>query len=270
MRRRAVVVVLALLVALAGCNGLGGTATEQSKASVTPAPVPTTAAGNGTVVAPGLTDRVVTDPLELARAHVATLRNRSYAVEYNRTVQYGNGSVRTRQGIDGTVGVKSQRYRFVVDWAGSAANDSRTVYHYDGRRVIRERSLGGVTTRRIVMDGRGIGAAPADPVDVLPFDPRFGDRLYRLLSAIGSSSVTAVTRTGSDRATYRVRTDVLGNLDRQVSNAAGVVIVEETGLVRQYRFRYETVRDGQSVTVIEQFSVSNVSAASRATATAGE
>jgi hypothetical protein len=260
MRRRVAVVVLSLLVVLAGCNGVGGPATDQSRESVTPAPVPTTAAGNGTVVAPGVTDRGVTDSLALARAHVATLRNRSYAVRYDRTVRFANGTVRARQVIDGTVGVQNERYRLAVDWRGAATNDSRTDYQYDGRRVVRERTLGGVTTRRIVMDSRGIGAAPADPVDVLPFDPRFGDRLHTLVSAIGSASVTPVTRAGTARATYRIRTRVLGNLGRQVSDASGVVIVTESGLVREYRFRYETVRSGQPVTVTERFRVTNVTA----------
>lgn len=95
---------LAVLIALAGCSSPAAPATPTGTS--TAAPVPTT--DPSTVLAPGVTVRGVEDPVTLAETHTAALDGTTVTVEIEESRRYANGSLRwhrtATQWIDATGG----------------------------------------------------------------------------------------------------------------------------------------------------------------------
>lgn len=90
-----------LLVVLAGCSGIGGTAGdsgEQEVETVTPVPVPDADPERGRST--GIDGSGVSDPWSLAAAHSERIENRSYRLVSNQTVQYENGTLRSQYRTD--------------------------------------------------------------------------------------------------------------------------------------------------------------------------
>ena len=90
-----------LLVVLAGCSGIGGTAGdsgEQEMETVTPVPVPDADPERGRST--GIDGSGVSDPWSLAAAHSERIENRSYRLVSNQTVQYENGTLRSQYRTD--------------------------------------------------------------------------------------------------------------------------------------------------------------------------
>ena len=91
MRRVAVL----LCVLLAGCSGFAATDPGPDTPTVTPVALD----GGGTPtggdsLAPGLTERGVTSPLALARAHATAVETREHAFVHQWRVEFANGTVR--------------------------------------------------------------------------------------------------------------------------------------------------------------------------------
>ncbi|WP_276261256.1 DUF7537 family lipoprotein [Haloglomus litoreum] len=107
------VVVLAVLLATAGCSGLapgsGGPPTE----SLTPAPVPAGSAD----YPPGVTAEGVVNPERLALAHDQVLENRSYRLRSNRSTYFIDDSVRSRIDLDLRLD-RNRTYLAAVETAG--------------------------------------------------------------------------------------------------------------------------------------------------------
>lgn len=102
MRPAVGVVVAVLVVVIAGCGN------PLNSGEQTPA-----TEDGLTVAAPGVTGDGVEDPYRLARAHEASLRNRSYTLRSVVTEQWPNGSMRSR--IDSTLRVANGHDRYVFE-----------------------------------------------------------------------------------------------------------------------------------------------------------
>lgn len=103
------------LLVLAGCGGLGGG---------TPTPAPTapaeTTAGADAFVAPGVTREGIADPDALARAHGAAVEGRSYVLASERVARYPNGTLRSRLTVRVALGA-DHGYRATASTAGPEA-----------------------------------------------------------------------------------------------------------------------------------------------------
>lgn len=262
---------LAALVVLAGCGGFASEQGGTPTATVTPAPVPTTGPTPTSTpqrIAPGVTGDGVA-PFALAGAHDDRLRNVAFRLLHSRTV-VANGSVRHRQVTSGEFRAGYRRYRVVVENSGPAGANSRVVYEYDGRQVTRERSSGNASTSWVVMDSPSDGAPPADPVAALPFDPTFGIRIGRVLSSAGTVRVDpqAPRNLFADKLSLVRASDFpSGTPEQGVQNASFRALVDPDGLVRLYQLRYETVRNGTHVTVVERLRYTIVDETGEPTAT---
>lgn len=134
MVSRRAVVLLAALLAAAGCAGSDGPA--PAGPSVTPAPVPTDAPPTpGVRLAPGLSEAGVVSPLALVSAHTDVLRSNPYRVRLVERVERLDGTPVGGRLVEGTV-VSATVYRLrvvrtrgnatVVEWERYA--DGRSLY----------------------------------------------------------------------------------------------------------------------------------------------
>jgi hypothetical protein len=262
MRSRPGVVVLALLVALAGCNGLAGTDTGTETAAVTPVSVPATEgdpAGPSERARewpPGLSNGSLVDPVALARAHVAELDRRSYIVWQTRAVVASNGTVVTNRTIRGTFSA-GERYRVVIERRGPSVigNGQRVVAHADGQRTSREVFVRRDVERRLLRNRSGIDMQ-VDSRSVLDFRPDFGTRLRWALTAAENTTVDRQfpNTLDSDDASYHVEADIATNGTAEQATWSGTLsaTVDANGIVRLYSLAYTTTRDGERVRIREQ------------------
>jgi len=264
-RRR---VLLATLLALAGCNGLAGAGTDTGPESITPvSPAVTERGGTPTTDSrypPGLAADGFTDPQTLARAHADALDERGYTLWHTRTTTFANGTVLENRTIRGTFGA-GQRYRAEIEHRGLNATGEREriVAYSDGQRTTRQVIVTQAGDRRLLRN-RSAADIPAEPLSVVEFEPDFRTRLGRALAAVENASVeTQFPNTlDSTGRSYRIEGDLAANSTSFPGTWNGSVsaTVAPDGIVRVYSLSYTTTRYGQRVRVTERGGYVNLDA----------
>jgi len=261
---------LAVLLVLAGCNGLGlsGGAdggTTPSSDAVTPAPVPATASPTGTPAAdtpPGITESGVLDVEALTNAHRSVLANRSFAVtvqstDRDRLSSLGRYTIRVgpddREG-DPATGVST----------GGAVQLGRTPFLMTTDRGATPLAYGDADARFVrdvtTVDGDAVVESErvtmAPPITVRP--------VARGLNNIpnGAADVTQVRRDGETffrvYVTDRGR-EVGENYSRSVAPVGGATnysltaYVRADGFVKTINQRYDVQRNGTRTRVEQRW-----------------
>lgn len=244
---------VALVVLLSGCSGVGESGTTSP--SLTPVPVPEVTPALSPVgdddrwLAPGLTDRGVEQAWLLGRAHETVLANTSYTARTVETTRYANGTVRGR--IRTTVRATPGTFHTVSTPTGTHA---RAYPFPDAERV----EVYGVDGRLhfAVTDADGTWHFSFDRADAgVP-------SLYVLLSSVETRTAGTVTRNGTTlhrvRATelrestgFAVAVGVAANgfEGSAVGNVSLRALVDSRGLVREYELAYTLGRDGPDLRV---------------------
>lgn len=247
-------VVLAVLVVLSGCSGLPA-GTEGSTTTLTPVSVPeqTRSVDTGErVLAPGLTAAGVRDPGRLSRAHERALRDRSFTVASNTTVEGPNGTL-SREDSRLQVAAGWERY-YSSRVAERAPEYSVTVFRprlelwFDGSvTYFRGTRAGNVTYAR--QAGSAMG------------DLSRRDRLY----ALYASFETRVESTGEGYRVVGTRLTSPAVLNAPLlveapRNATFVAVLTPDGRVRRYRVAYDATLDNRRVRLVRRVRFSNVGA----------
>jgi len=261
-------VVLAVLVLLAGCGSAAGPASPgRGTATVTPAPVPTTAptatpaptaAPTGTAtpraasLPPGVTASGIANASALASAHGAALDGRSYraVTVVNRSTP--SGWERTRE----VLRVDGDRVHLVRRTNETGTNGSSRVEYLDGRtRYVRcERA-------------NGTGACPTGPPSAIAGDA--AGTVLVLLSGSDSRLVGTESRVaGADRGdeALRHRVVITGNPlglgspygVLEARNYTATALVTPSGLVTELRASYDLVGGGTRIRVTARLRFSSV------------
>lgn len=264
MRSSVAVVTLALLVTLAGCNGLGGADTITETATVTPVSVPTTGSQPGATAdaataeewPPGLSNGNLGDPVALVRAHVSELDRRSYTVWHTRRVVAANESVLINRTLRGTFSA-GERYRVVIERRGQrvTGDGERIVAYSDGQRTSLELSVVRDGDRQLLRNRSGIDM-PVAPRSVLDFRPDLGDRLRFAFTAATNATVDRrfSNTLGSGDFSYHVAADRVssGSAEQSVRNGTLRATIDPNGIVRLYSFSYTSTRNETRVRVHER------------------
>lgn len=257
MRRLRLLVLVAVL-ALAGCSTATTATGGPDTPTLTPAPVPEDAPGaRSDDYPPGVTADGVARPLRLVTRHAAVLRNASYTVRTERTVSYGNGTLRRRSTMTAAFAAGKTRYYQVFERAGP------TVDHWeryaDGERLF-EAIMWNETTKYYVPRERV--RARAYP-DRLVGDPVRQDELYVVLTAL-NTTVEPVVRSGNRR--YRVTATGLHDPEflaawtyvDAIETVSLTLLVTPEGVVERYRFAYTTTEGSRRVRVTETVRYSEI------------
>lgn len=253
--------VLALLVVLTGCNGIGALPSGGSAdTSTTPAavdtttdttqsPTATTRQSNRTAgpdYPTGLSKSGVTDPTAFAEGYTAALDGVSFQVNRSTTVVAENGTILTKSTRRGHVASRST-YR--VNWtqAGRSAETApRTTTYYAANGTVHRRTS--------FADGTSSTLSPgSDPEGQFS---RLGlvdyGTVYLTLSSADETTVSERPPLG-EQSRFRVTaTGVSVSADSGVTNvtdARATLLVRENGLVERLTLTYRGTLDGQRVTV---------------------
>jgi hypothetical protein len=244
-RRRRLLLLVAALVALAGCSAPAApTGTTTPTATATAAPVPTDRPS--TFLAPGVTPRGVESPAALVAAHERTLRGTSVTVRVELSHRYENGSLRWRraatQRLDATADPVRSYYVGEFEGPASGRGPSSFVRFPDATRVERYTVGDGVYHRYRLPSG-GVSYVGGGSSDVRPLDPG----LAPLFRAVETRVVGREAGVGPAR--YRlVGTGVAdpGTLARllgvgplaELRNVSFEATVDAEGTVHGYWLRY--------------------------------
>lgn len=233
---------IATLVVLAGCSGLLGptgsaTGPVAETAGTESATTGSTTGSNGgwgtttgaderAALAPGLSEDGVTDPWDLAEAHANVLRNASYTVSSAETNWYANGSLAgqtastTRFGSNGSAAFSNR----VNPGSGMASPDG--VRRYDAW------SNDSAAFSRSELANGSVEYTRLPELPILG-DPTGRDSLYGIYASYEFDVVDRFDRNGTTY--YRlVSTGVTDANAGRFSNASVAVLLDETGLVREY------------------------------------
>lgn len=213
---------LAVLVALAGCNLPGDTAAPADPTDgVTPAPVPEE------TYPPGLGTAGIQDARQLGAAHAAGIRNRSLTARYERRILLANGST-----------VRTLRSRMTV--AGGWERFAGTTARGDPESLGYRAAMFSNRTARFVRqttDGEtryGVYDSAERPWTWIT------ERPSELLRALGRATVE---RTGTDPVRFRIRGSLAEDpgvlREETVSNATATFVVDGDGVVRRLRVAYD-------------------------------
>ena len=265
MRLAALCVVLG--VVLAGCGAGGGGTT------VTPVEVsdPERTVGATAVFAPGVSANGVFGPGVLAGAHMEHLRSQSFTLASNRTTVFENGSLRSQLNV--TVALAQDRtYHARVTTAGPEAplllGEPPAAAEFWSNRFTYVRAFGldrqNRTYNEFVPQGGHVGTWQYW-TRTAAFGGGTGNAGKTIEDLFGSVSVTVVERETVNgttryrlRATERSGTAFAPEEATAVGNLTLVAVVENTGLVRSARYRYDATVDGQRVTVERAFRYAGV------------
>jgi hypothetical protein len=241
------------VVVTAGCGGFGLTGGDESSATVTPAPVPTSST---TTYPAGVGPTGVTSPSLLGSVHGDHLNGTGYTLVTNRTVRYANGSLRSQL-----------RIRVAVD--ANRTHLATVSVRGPGAPVLLGRppatasfwSNGDTYLRRLTRDNRTV-YNEYDPPDSYAGTWRY----WVYTAALNGRPAADVARTvepfhtrtaGARRAdgtAYvirgdRLRADPPSAAWESRDNASLVAHVTQSGLVRYYRTAYTMPADGERVSV---------------------
>lgn len=155
---------LAVVLVLAGCNGVAGSERTPTR-SVTPAPVPTDATPQSRVTVPGISPRGVENASLLAAAHRERLSDVAFTERTVTTVRDGD-AVLARRTLVVRRGTDAFRLGYEVDGAprrdaGSSETVAAEVWS-DGRTSVRSATAGDGSVRRHRLPG-GSYATFAEP-----------------------------------------------------------------------------------------------------------
>ena len=261
MRRLLPTLSCVCLVLLAGCNGLG--AADAPSAQPT-ASAPTTATTTSIFeFPPGVTADGVAEPFTLANAHADALADTSYTVRETRSLRYANGTLRSREVETNRMVAERGVYRYDLVVRGTVeqfygGTEGALTYYANGSAVARKTVVGNGNT------AYGMEYGPSgdllDPARVYHGTPRNAERIGALLSTV-KASVEA-----GENGTVRIRATELsggtltvdGTTVSNVSNVEFRATVAPSGLVREYRLRFEGTVDGRRVTGLEHVRYSDV------------
>lgn len=233
--------VACLFVLLAGCGGFAGFGDPTP--TLTPAEIPTeTTPTPRPWLAPGVTDAGVVDPTVLAAAHATTLRETTYTTLWNTTERTANGTLRFRSVTSARVGTGQRRYHYVH--TNRRNGTVRRVERWsDGDRVLVLSPNGTVGV------ARGTSDEPLSPERALPIDltaERGIERVFRAIETrvAGRSAVNGTTH-------YRLEgRGIRAPNPTPLRNASLSAIVDERGVVHEYRLAYTTRRVDEPVRVV--------------------
>lgn len=237
-RARLAPAALCTLLVLAGCNGVLGDGTPDRSTYAVPEEYP-----------PGIDAETGVDPDVLLDEHADGLRGRSMTIESRHTQRFvANGTVRYRSRLVERVGADDdlhavQRVGGSLDLGlpGSTARIER--WSNESLSVLAV-TAGNETTYQA--DHRN----PGDTRDRLAFD-----RLYLLFSVLDPTPTGNGSLAGDRVTVLRAnRTDVDASLSRfprirEVRNVTFVAWVDEGGVVRGYRLRYDATVGNATVRV---------------------
>lgn len=246
------------MLALAGCSGFvpaGGTPTE----TVTPAPVPSPPPATRTPETtgpPGVANGLVTNPGALWRAHQEALTNASYAVQFEETIRYANGSISSTVARTTRVSRDGLRSRGVVRARGNVrlplfTDATRVEFYLEGDEGYAR--AGNARGDSQEDDGREPRYARFDR----SFESRFRVSSSSLFYLFGSMELRVDgIRRGNVTVFRIVSTDLVApgflaealdvDGDASIENASLRAMVAPSGLVRAYRLNY-TLESGRTV-----------------------
>lgn len=253
MRRTRGALLLAVLIALAGCSSSAATSTPT--ATSTAAPVPTT--NPSTVLAPGVTVRGVEDPVALAAAHAAAMDDTSVTVRVEESRRYENGSLRwhrtATQRIDAT-GTEVRSYH-VGEFEGSTRDAGLLpdfVRFPDATRVERYAVGEDAYYRYRLRSGDTWYVSGPYPADRL-VDPGLVPLFWAVDTRVtGRETRGGVTRYRLEGGEVADRTTLgrvfVGEPFVDLGNVSVDALVDERGLVHEYHLTYALVEaDGTVV-----------------------
>lgn len=218
-------VVLSLLVVLAGCTALG---IDRS----TPTPSPVATPEWPSTFPPGMDAQGVTNPLDLVRAHTASLTGQSFTYRSTAVVSTADGirlgTVRTvrRVGPDGRF-VHRMRVEGVVP---SVVTNLRAVDAYSNGSVVVIRFRQQDRNRTLVT---AVQESPMSASDVIQKGP-----LYSMFSATEPTVTRPIRRDGT---TYLLVKGTNGSTRlgfARATNGTFEALIAPNGLVQRYAFSY--------------------------------
>jgi hypothetical protein len=212
---------------------------------VTPAPVPEATPTNEGL-APGLEVTGVFDAGRLAAAHADALAGRSFTF-IRVDARYTDGELRQRDRSVLRYAADGERFRYDLrqtDRSEGADTTSRIRRYADGTRVYQAVTRANETSYDVL---RTAGGSTSDPARVFPSNATNERGLARLFVLV-DTEVTGERVAGGTRV-YRVATPAPQSVP-PLRNITLVANVTETGLVRDYRLRYDVVRSGRQVEVV--------------------
>jgi hypothetical protein len=235
---------LAALVATAGCSGVFGGEPGASETITT----------EGGPLAPGLTEDGIADANVLVNAHGSSLDGESLTMQERHVQRYGNGTLRWQENRTILAASNRTRYLMVTDVTGKPMfgdSESRAEIFADGDRVYRSVRTPNGSWADVLRTASGDPGSPSE----VPVDPARTDDAYVLLSAFDANGSEYVRERTPDARRYLVETSALEHpgllashleLDA-VRNATLEVIVTSDGRIEEYRVEYEGTHDGAVV-----------------------
>jgi hypothetical protein len=245
------VVIVAVLLAFAGCSGFAGTGGAPTD-TVTPvpelSPVPT--------YPPGLTSEGVADADRLASTHSDRLPETSYTLVSNRTVQHRNGTMRS--GFSIRVAVDEDRtYHADAHTAGAQGPEflgrppASAEYWADGKTYLRKLTRDGGTT----YDELESGPYQVGTWRYWTRTAAFGDRhgsAYRTVREV-LTGLRWTVRSPTDgyrlESTTPVSTAFAAADVAAPRNVTATAIVDESGVVRSINLHYEASAGSETVII---------------------
>lgn len=268
MRRPLHAVLLACLVLLAGCNGLGATdASPPVDPTADGTPTVGTPTGGATTrtaaFPPGVTGNGVAAPFELSNAHANALADTSYTVRETRELREANGTLRSGEVETNRMAAERGRYRYDLAVDGTAerfygGSAGTLAYYANGSAVARKTAYpNGNAAYGMEYDPDG---ELADPAAIFHGTPRNDERIAVLLNRLDA------TVEPRENGTYLIRAAAFtgegltmgGTAVSNVSNVEFSATVESSGLVRGYHLLFEGTVDGQRVSGVERVRYSKV------------
>lgn len=261
MRRPVLALLLALVVATAGCNSLVSDGPSPD-ATRTTEPL----SGN---LAPGLSASGVTDAWALAANHSRILQEDSFTSRGKYVARYRNGTVLRYLKSTYRVGKRSDHYRSVSRFGGQ-----RSMFFDNATGRVERWSNGNQTLGLVATHGTTRYTRYDEP------RPRvFGtsqERLFTLFSSMNATRVERATTNASGPPRYRVtasrvaRPATLASTTGMrafdtVRNATLVAVVDSWGIVHSYRLEFVGVRGNETLRVVEtrRYSAIGTTTASR-------
>jgi hypothetical protein len=237
MRAALRVLLLAALVATAGCSGVFGDESGPSAEATTTDSGP---------LAPGLTADGLADAATFSDAHASNLDERSLTLQERHVQRYANGTLRWRKNQTVRVAANRTRYLLVTDVTGRPMfgdDGGRMEVFADGDRVFRAVETPNRSSANVFRTSDGDPTSPRG----VPFDPTKSDELYVLLNVFDVTGSEKVERAPRPVGRIRLHSSRLElpellasrlELDT-VRNATLEAVVTPEGVVEEYRIEYE-------------------------------